>query len=69
MFAEDLDKTAEVLEARLPKFFSGLVGLHKELGGKQQDVKNRNGVKHCLRVEQLVHENDSLHVYLRFSKA
>jgi hypothetical protein len=32
----------EVLEDKLPKFFKGLVGLYKELGGQQQDVKNRD---------------------------
>lgn len=42
---EHLDKTMEVLEANLPKFFTGLVSLHKELGSHQQDVKNRNLIK------------------------
>jgi hypothetical protein len=36
----------EVLEAKLPKFFSGLGNLHRELGTKQQDVRNRNTVTH-----------------------
>jgi hypothetical protein len=44
--AEDLDKTMEVLEAKLPKFFSGLGSLHRELGSNQQDVRNRNVVTH-----------------------
>jgi hypothetical protein len=36
----------EVLEAKLPKFFSGLGSLHRELGSNQQDVRNRNRVTH-----------------------
>ncbi len=46
VYAEDLDKTMEVLEAKLPKFFSGLGNLHRELGSNQQDVRNRNIVTH-----------------------
>ena len=33
----------EVLEDRLPKFFQGVVGLHKELEDQQKGVKNRQG--------------------------
>jgi hypothetical protein len=44
LYSEDLDKTMEVLEAKLPKFFTGLGNLHRELGSNQQDIRNRNRV-------------------------
>jgi hypothetical protein len=43
----------EVLEAKLPKFFSGLGNLHRELGSNQQDVRNRNRVTHSYELYKL----------------
>jgi hypothetical protein len=54
--SEDLDKTMEVLEAKLPKFFSGLGSLQRELGSNQQDVRNRNRVKHSYELFFITYE-------------
>jgi hypothetical protein len=56
LYSEDLDKTMEVLEAKLPKFFSGLGSLHRELGNNQQDIRNRNRVTHSYELVFITYE-------------